>query len=411
MAAQRTLGINGLGRIGKLVLWYHLGRDDFDRIVVNVGRQVGTSLDSVAQYIARDSTYGPLHRFLHGQAGVRDLQVVDEERGLISAYGKEIVILREARNPKDIPWRDHGVALVVECTGTFRDPHAEPDVAKGSIRGHLVAGAWAVVNGSPFKTKQQGAPLPDDAAVLVHGINDYQFDPAQHKVVSAASCTTTALAHMMRPLLERDLTRDMITAGMSTIHAVTNSQPLLDGVPKAGATDLRKSRGALGNVVITSTNAGAALEQVMPEIARIGFMADSVRIPTQSVSLIILNVTFQSEALPDGTVSVEREAINAIYREAAEGEAKGLLKYSEEQNVSVDMLGENAAVIIEAVETHTRTGFMDLKIPCRVPGAEVKPESVRIPLTHAKIFGWYDNEMGSYTYRLGELTSRIAKSM
>jgi len=411
MAAQRTLGINGLGRIGKLVLWYHLGRDDFDRIVVNVGRQVGTSLDSVAQYIAKDSTYGPLHRFLHGQAGVRDMQVVDEERGLISAYGKEIVILREARNPKDIPWRDHGVALVVECTGAFRDPHAEPDVAKGSIRGHLVAGAWAVVNSSPFKTKQQGAPLPDDAAVLVHGINDYQFDPAQHKVVSAASCTTTALAHMMRPLLERDLTRDMITAGMSTIHAVTNSQPLLDGVPKAGATDLRKSRGALGNVVITSTNAGAALEQVMPEIARIGFMADSVRIPTQSVSLIILNVTFQSEALPDGTVSVEREAINAIYREAAEGEAKGLLKYSEEQNVSVDMLGENAAVIIEAVETHTRTGFMDLKIPCRAPGAKVEPESVRIPLTHAKIFGWYDNEMGSYTYRLGELTSRIAKSM
>ena len=411
MAAQRTLGINGLGRIGKLVLWYHLGRDDFDRIVVNVGRQVGTSLDSVAQYIAKDSTYGPLHRFLHGQAGVRDMQVVDEERGLISAYGKEIVILREARNPKDIPWRDHGVALVVECTGTFRDPHAEPDVAKGSIRGHLVAGAWAVVNSSPFKNTQQGAPLPDDAAVLVHGINDYQFDPAQHKVVSAASCTTTALAHMMRPLLERDLTRDMITAGMSTIHAVTNSQPLLDGVPKAGAVDLRKSRGALGNVVITSTNAAAALEQVMPEIARIGFMADSVRIPTQSVSLIILNVTFQSEALPDGTVSVERDAINAIYREAAEGEARGLLKYSEEQNVSVDMLGENAAVVIEATETHTRTGFMDLRIPCRVPGAEVKPESVRIPLTHAKIFGWYDNEMGSYTYRLGELTSRIARSM
>ena len=85
---------------------------------------------------------------------------------------------------------------------------------------------------------------------------------------------------MMRPLLDRDLTRNMITAGMSTVHAVTNSQPVLDAVPKAGATDLRKSRGAMGNVVLTSTNAAAALEQVMPEIGRIGFMADSVRIPT-----------------------------------------------------------------------------------------------------------------------------------
>ena len=411
MGAQRTLGINGLGRIGKLVLWYHLARDDFDRLVVNVGRPVGASLDAVAQYIAKDSTYGPLHRFLHGQSGVRDMRVVDEERGLISAYGKEIVVLREARNPKDIPWRDHGVSLVVECTGAFRDPHAEPDSAKGALRGHLAAGARTVVQSSPFKSKQKGAPLPDDATILIHGINHYQYDPAKHKLISAASCTTTALAHMMRPLLERDLTRHMLTAGMSTVHAATNSQPVLDAVPKAGATDLRKTRGALGNVVLTSTNAAAALEQVMPEIARIGFMADSVRIPTSSVSLIILNVTFQSETLPDGTVSVERDAINAIYRDAAAGEARGLLKYSDEQNVSADMLGEDAAVVIEGIETHTRTGFVDLAVPVQKPGAKTRRHTVRVPLTHVKIFGWYDNEMGSYTYRLGELTTHVAKSM
>ena len=216
---------------------------------------------------------------------------------------------------------------------------------------------------------------------------------------------------MIRPLLERDLTRNMITAGMSTVHAVTNSQPVLDAVPKAGATDLRKTRGALGNVVLTSTNAAAALELVMPEIGRIGFMADSVRIPTQSVSLIILNVTFQSETLADGTVSVERDVINAIYQEAAEGEAKGLLVLSDEQNVSADMLGENAAVVIEGVETHTRTGFMDLRVPAKTPGKDAQYDTVRLPLTHVKIFGWYDNEMGSYTHRLGELTSHIAKSM
>ena len=244
MAAQRTLGINGLGRIGKLTLWHHLGRDDFDRFVVNTGRPVGTSLDAVVQYISKDTTYGPLHRFLFGRSGGRDMSVVDEERGLITAYGKEIVILREARNPRDIPWREHGVALVVECTGTFRDPHAEADAPRGSLRGHLAAGASVVVQSSPFKSGQKGAPFPDDTAMFIHGINDYEFDPAVHKVVSAASCTTTALAHMMRPLLDRDLTKDMITAGMSTVHAVTNSQPVLDAVPKAGATDLRKSRGA-----------------------------------------------------------------------------------------------------------------------------------------------------------------------
>jgi glyceraldehyde 3-phosphate dehydrogenase len=407
MDAQRTLGINGLGRIGKLALWYHLGRDDFDRLVVNVGRPVGTSLDAVVQYIAKDSTYGPLHRYLFGRAGVRDIRVVDETQGLISAHGKEIVVLREARDPRAIPWRDHGVSLVVECTGTFRDPHAEPDAARGSLRGHLAAGARVVVQSSPFKSKQKGAVLPTDATILIHGINDYQFDPGAHRLVSAASCTTTALAHMIRPLLERDLTRNMITAGMSTVHAVTNSQPVLDAVPQAGATDLRKTRGALGNVVLTSTNAAEALEQVMPEIGRIGFMADSVRIPTPSVSLIILNMTFQSETLADGTVSVERDAINAIYREAAAGEAQGLLVLSDEQNVSADMLGENAAVVIEGVETHTRTGFMDV----RMPGETAEGEMVRLPLTHVKVFGWYDNEMGSYTHRLGELTTRIATSL
>jgi glyceraldehyde 3-phosphate dehydrogenase len=399
-----------LGRIGKLTLWHHLGHDDFDRIVVNLGRPVGTSLGSVVQYIAKDSTYGPLHRFLHGQAGVRDVQVVDEERGLISAFGKELVVLREARNPKDIPWRDYGVSLVVECTGTFRDPHAEPDAPGGALRGHLAAGARAVVQSSPFKSGKKGVPLPDDSGLFIHGINDFEFDPAKHKLVSAASCTTTALAHMMRPLLDRDLTRKMITAGMSTVHAATNSQPLLDAVPKAGATDLRKGRGALDNVILTSTNAAAAFEQVMPEIAAIGFMADSVRIPTQSVSLIILNVTFLSEALSDGTVSVVRDAINAIYRDASAGEARGLLKFSDEQNVSTDMLGENAAVVIEGVETHTRTGFMNLDVPAK-PGKGNQCETVRLPLTHVKIFGWYDNEMGSYTYRLGELTAHVAKHL
>jgi glyceraldehyde 3-phosphate dehydrogenase len=411
MSAPRTLGINGLGRIGKLTLWYHLGHDTFDRFVVNVGRPVGTSLQSVVEYVGKDSTYGPLHRYLDGHLGQHDTRVIDEAGGVIRSHGKEIVVLREARNPRDIPWRDHGVSLVVDCTGNFRDPHTDADDPRGALRGHLVAGARAVLLSSPFKSKREGVPLPVDSAILIHGINHLDYDPGKHKLVSAASCTTTALAHMMRPLLVRDLTHRMITAGMSTVHAVTATQPVLDAVPGPGATDLRKTRSAMDNIVITSTNAAKALEHVMPEIATIGFMADSVRIPAASVSLIILNVTFQTEMLPDGTVSVDRDTINAIYREAARGEALGLVKYSEEQNVSADMLGEDAAVVIEAVETHTRTGFVDIRVPEDDQGGVGAYREKRIPLTHVKVFGWYDNEMGSYTYRLGELTSHVARSL
>ena len=402
MSAPRTLGINGLGRIGKLSLWYHLGRDDFDSFVVNVGRPVGTSLQSIAEYLAKDTTYGQLHRYLGGCHAKPDCQVIDEAAGLLRAHGKEITFLRDVRNPKDIPWRDKGVSLVVDCTGKFRDPHPPADDPKGSLRGHLAAGAKAVLISSPFKSKTKGLPTPDDATMLISGINHLDFDPAKHKIISAASCTTTGLAHMMRPLLTRDATRNMITAGMSTIHAATNSQPILDAVPGAGDKDMRKKRGAVGNIVIYSTGAASALEQVMPEIARIGFMADSVRIPTSTVSLIILNVTFQAETTPDGVISIDRDGINAIYKEAAEGEARGLVKYTEEQNVSADMVGEDAAVVIEAVETHTRTGFVDLSLDGK---------AYRVPLTHVKVFGWYDNEMGSYTYRLGELTAHVAKSL
>jgi glyceraldehyde 3-phosphate dehydrogenase len=432
MSSQRILGINGLGRIGKLTLWYHLDRDDFDRFVVNVGREVGTSLGAVAHYIGTDSTYGPLHRYLGGHRAGPDITVLDQEGGLLRVHGREVRVLRRSRDPRDIPWREHGVGVVVEATGKFADPLAPADTSGGSLRGHLHGGARVVVQSSPFKSKQKDAGTPGDAVMLIHGINQHEFDPGRHLLVSGASCTTTALAHMLRPLLDRDLTRHILTAGMSTVHAATNSQPLLDAVPKAGAKDLRKSRAALDNIIITSTNAAKALEQVMPEIGRIGFMADSVRIPTSTVSLIILNLTVQTQMTADGRPSIDRGAVNAIYKEAAEGEARGLVRYSEEQNVSADLIGDDSAVVIEAVETHTRTGFVDVVLPSEAggntlgeaqapiqsPEAWEKPavgwvdaSTVQIPVTHVKVFGWYDNEMGSYSHRLGELTSYIARSL
>ena len=150
-------------------------------------------------------------------------------------------------------------------------------------------------------------------------------------------------------------------------------------------------------------SAARALEQVMPEISKIGFMADSVRIPTPTVSLIILNVTFQTELLAGNTPAIDRSVINRIYQEAGENESRGLLKFTTEQNVSQDLVGEDAAVIIEGADTHTRTGFIDVKLP--------EDKSVHIPVTHVKIFGWYDNELGSYTNRMGELTQHIAYNL
>jgi hypothetical protein len=319
---------------------------------------------------------------------------------------------------------------------------------------------------------------------------------------------------MVRPLLDRDVTRNILTASMSTVHATTNSQTVLDTVPKTGAIDLRKTRSVFNNIILTSTGAAKALELVMPEIGRIGFMADSVRVPLTTGSLIILNVTFQTEVTLDGRPSIDKHVINHIYREAAEGEARGLVVYSEEQNVSADMVGMDAAVVIEAVETHTRTGFIHLQLPsdlgsvadtyqergtlaspvltsvaqprpsdmaaamglegveqlggttglpCKTPQAQqteeelrmtgvrdqdrgagdgLEPRSgygadsgsdldlhargplpgseqaafpelreVRVPVTHLKVFGWYDNELGSYTGRLAELTAHIAQSL
>jgi len=411
-----VLGINSLGRIGKLTLWHHIGRKYFQEIVVNVGRGVGSGLSAIAQLIEKDSTYGSIHRFLYGVKAKRMIQVVDEKKGALLIDGIPVTILREARNPAEIGWRNYGVDVVAECTGKFQDPTVAPDDKSGSIKGHLVSGAKVVINSSPFKIKNKALSMPDEAVTLVYGINQTAFDYRKHQVVSAASCTTTGLAHMVKPLLEHEATGKILTASMSTVHAVTNSQSILDKTPKAGEKDLRKNRSTLNNIILTSTNAAAALAQVIPEVKNIGFMADSIRVPTSTESLIVLNVTFQVLADKTGKpLPLTAETINAIYRKAAD-DPEHLLLFSEEQNVSADLIGTDAAVVIEGQFNHIRMAFIEVDLS-RVPDL---PESclrslgqsvMRIPVVHAKIFGWYDNEYGSYTNRLGDLTVYIHKSL
>lgn len=409
---KSCLGINGLGRIGKLTLWYQLHENYFDSFVINTGRSVGKSLTDIANLIGSDSTYGPMEKFLFGIKAQNGIKIIDEEKNLLEIFGKPVKILCKDRNPKNINWKEYGVKLVVDSTGAFNDPGVFEDNDRGSLRGHILAGAEKVINSAPFKIKDKSKKLPEDCATLIYGINHFSFIQDKHRIVSAASCTTTALAHMVKPLLEREETRNILTASLSTIHAATNSQRVLDSLPGAGDTDLRKNRMVFNNIILSTTGAASALEKVLPEVKRIGFMADSVRIPTDTVSLIILNLTFHSRLDKKGNSVVNRELINYIYQEAAQGPQKELLCFSTNQNVSSDLKGKLAAVTIEGHATHTRTSFISFDPEMlREIGMGNSSKMINIPITHLTIFGWYDNEYGSYVHCLGKLSSYIHKKL
>lgn len=404
---KKVLGINGLGRIGKLSLWYHLMSRQFDSIVVNVGRTAGKGLEDLIHAATVDSTYGTLSRFLYGQSGRRcNIEIVDAEQNRIAIDGLPIKFLLTERKPQNINWKQEGVRLVVDCTGKFLDPTRPINDEKGSLAGHLNGGAQKVIVSAPFKIKHAEFMNTQEFPTLIYGINHTDYNAAEHHLISAASCTTTGLAHMLKPLLEDRETNNIITASLSTVHAATNTQCVLDAVPATGTNDLRKNRSALNNIILSSTGAAKTLEKVLPEIVKFGFMADSIRIPTPSVSLIALNITFHSRLNEVSVPYINAEYLKEIYRRAAAGEQKGLLYFSAQQNVSMDLLGFPAAIVIEGNEIHTRTGF--LNVSQEILAAAGIHQELNIPVTHAKVLGWYDNEFGSYVTSLGKLTEHIA---
>ncbi len=408
------LGINGLGRIGKLTLWDQVARKRFSEIVVNIGRPAGTSMEDIAHYIERDSAYGRLHTRLYGLDSKPLITDVDDSAGTLYIDGIRVSFRRTHRNPSDLAWRDHGVNLVVDTTGQFLDPSLPPDHPKGSVRGHLIAGAKKVIVSAPFKIKDKGKEMPEDAVTTVMGINDHAYDSRNHRIISNASCTTTCLAHMIKPILDHFGPKKLLSASMATVHAATGSQEVLDRLPKAGKTDLRKSRSIMNNIILTTTGAANALGLVIPEMKRIGIIAESVRIPTSTGSLIILVMNLQEDFSGN---QIRKEKINAIYRQAAETDPKGYLYYSEKQNVSCDIIGyPAAAAIIEGHETHTRTAEITIDLET-VPGVDAKMLSslpdhqFRVPVTQAVVYGWYDNEMGSYVHMLGDRIDSIAEDL
>jgi glyceraldehyde 3-phosphate dehydrogenase len=250
----KKLGINGLGRIGKLTLWHHAGRRYFDELVVNIGREAGTSLEDIAHYIERDSTYGRLCTYLYGCAATPVITDLNETEGSMVVNGVRVRFLRNHRNPAEIRWRENKVRLVVDTTGQFLDPTLPHDHPKGSVRGHLEAGADRVIVSAPFKIKE-GEAMPADAVTTVMGINGEAYNPRQHRIISNASCTTTCLAHMVKPLIDTFGPDRILSASMATVHASTGSQQVLDRLPKKDAKDLRKSRSVLNNIILTTTGA------------------------------------------------------------------------------------------------------------------------------------------------------------
>ena len=408
------LGINGFGRIGKLTLWHHVSRKYFRELVVNIGREVGGSLEDIAHYVERDSTYGSLHGFLYGNQGKPVVGGLDEQAGTMTVDDIRVTFLRSHRNPADIGWDGQGVRLVLDTTGQFLDPTLPPDHPKGSLRGHLESGAEKAIVSAPFKIRAKGIPMPADSVTTVMGINTDDFDPRVHKIISNASCTTTCLAHMIKPLINFFGPKKILSASMATVHASTGSQEVLDRLPAAGKRDLRKNRSVINNIILTTTGAAEALRLVIPEMEEIGFIAESVRIPITTGSLIILVVNLQEELSGE---PIRRDVLNNIYRQAAAADTNGYLHYTDKQNVSGDIIGlPRAAAIIEGHETHRRTAEATIDLE-KVPGLDknctdlFKDKVIRVPVTQTVIYGWYDNEMGSYVNMLADRTVSIADNM
>jgi glyceraldehyde 3-phosphate dehydrogenase len=409
--APKKLGINGLGRIAKLSIWHHVERRYFTELFVNIGREVGTSINDIAHFVERDSTYGTLHNFLYGFRGQRVIEELNEKDGSMVINGVKTTFLRRQRNPMAIGWRDLGVEVVVDATGAFVDPTTPADEPRGSARGHLAAGAKKVILSAPFKIKDKSKEIPPDAITTVMGINDADYDPKKHVLLSNASCTTTCLSYMVKPLLDYFGADRILSAAMTTVHAATSTQQVLDHAPKSGAGDLRKTRSAFNNIILTSTGAAKALGLVIPEMKRIAFIAESVRVPVASGSLIILAVMIQDESL---TAPISNGKINSIYKRAVDHYPEGYLVYSDEQNVSADIVGPRAAAVIEGHENHTRTAAVRINMDvARKAGVDISSgqegKIIEVPITQAVIYAWYDNELGSYTNMLGDRTVSVAQ--
>ena len=330
------VGINGFGRIGRnFFRAVRASGADIEIVAVNDL----TDNKTLATLLKYDSILGRLD----GDVGF--------DEGSISVDGKSITALEE-RDPAKLPWADLNVDIVVESTGFFNDAT--------KAKAHIDAGAKKVIISAPAKN--------DDLTVVL-GVNDGDYDPASHHIISNASCTTNCLAPMAKALNDEF---GIVRGLMTTIHAYTADQNLQD----APHSDLRRARAAAINIVPTSTGAAKALGLVLPELkGKLDGYALRVPVPTGSAT----DLTFTASR--ETTV----EEVNAAMKAAAEGPLKGYLVYTEDPIVSTDIVGDPASCIFDSGLT-------------KVIGDQVK------------VVGWYDNEWG-YSNRLADLVALVGKSL
>ena len=328
------VGINGFGRIGRLV-FRAISQRYGGRLEVAAVNDL-TDAKTNAHLLKYDSTYG----IYPGKVKAKDDVIVVD--------GSETKVLAE-RDPGKIAWKDYGIEVVIESTGLFTD------ATKAAA--HFQGGAKKVVISAPAKNED---------ITIVLGVNEDKYDPAKHHVISNASCTTNCIAPVAKVLNDNfGLSRGLL----STIHAYTNDQSILDTFHK----DLRRARAAAINIVPTTTGAARAVTQVIPELkGRLDGVA--FRVPVTTVSLCDFVADLDKE------VSVEQ--INQAVQTAAQGRLKGILEYCDEPLVSTDFRGNPASSIFDALSTMVVTGNM------------------------VKVLSWYDNEWG-YSCRLAELAIYI----
>jgi glyceraldehyde 3-phosphate dehydrogenase (phosphorylating) len=328
------VGINGFGRIGRNFFRASLNHSSIDFVAINDITNAAT----LAHLLKYDSVGGILEA---------DVQAKDSS---LVVNGKEIKVLAE-RDPAKLPWKDLGVDVVVESTGLFTD--------RDKAAKHLEAGAPRVIISAPARS-------PDLTVVL--GVNETDYDPSKHQIISNASCTTNCLAPVAKVLLENFGIRRGL---MTTIHAYTNDQRILD-LPHS---DLRRARAAAVNMIPTTTGAATAVALVLPQLkGKLDGLA--IRVPTPNVSVV------------DFVAEVERDTskaeVNETLRKAAEGSMHGILGYTEEPLVSMDFNKNAHSSIVDA----TLTNVIDNRL--------------------VKVIAWYDNEWG-YSCRVRDLVEFLSR--
>ncbi|MEU3855761.1 type I glyceraldehyde-3-phosphate dehydrogenase [Streptomyces sp. NPDC028722] len=331
------VGINGFGRIGRNYFRALLEQGaDIEVVAVNDLGDTATT----AHLLKYDTILGRLK------------QEVSHTADTITVDGHTIKVLSE-RNPSDIPWGELGVDIVIESTGIFTK---KDDAAK-----HIAGGAKKVLISAPAK---------DEDITIVMGVNQDKYEPANHHVISNASCTTNCVAPMAKVL---DENFGIVRGLMTTVHAYTNDQRILDFPHK----DLRRARAAAENIIPTTTGAAKATALVLPQLkGKLDGMAMRVPVPTGSVTDLVVELSRE----------VTKEEVNAAFQKAAEGELKGLIDYTEDPIVSSDIVNAPASCTFDSSLTMVQEG------------------------NSVKVIGWYDNEWG-YSNRLVDLTVFVGNQL